>query len=55
MRKKIITVLGDIGILVAFISVFVQNQGASYWVVLRACGFLLALIRIFYDLYKEYK
>ncbi len=53
--EKTITILGNIGVLIAFISVFVRNQGEPYWLALRVFGFSLALIRIFYDLYEKYK
>ena len=54
MLGRIIAILGDIGILVAFVSVLVENQGASYWLALRIFGFSLALIRIAYNLFKKY-
>lgn len=54
MLGRMIAILGDIGILVAFVSVLVENQGASHWLALRIFGFSLALIRVVYDLCRKY-
>lgn len=55
MLGRMIAILGDIGILAAFVSVLAENRGASYWLALRICGFSLVLIRIAYHLFKKYQ
>ena len=55
MLGRMIAILGDIGILAAFVSVLAENRGASHWLALRICGFSLVLIRIAYHLFKKYQ